>query len=149
MHTSAFFPHAPPVSPVCTQAALTRRARRLHVGNLPSGLEPEALKELFNSTMRAAKLTIDDNLAAGCVSNISMATDNRFCFVEFKTIELATACASRVVQSKPLLEHRIVVVLDHLGLTQVRPRARARLARDFGKGRGGTQAHPTKTANNF
>jgi len=87
------------------QAALTRRARRLHVGNLPSGLEPEALKELFNSTMRAAKLTIDDNLAAGCVNNISMATDNRFCFVEFRTaFECSNALALDQMQllGKPL-----------------------------------------------
>jgi splicing factor U2AF subunit len=33
------------------QAALTRRARRLHVGNLPPGLSQDALKELFNTTM--------------------------------------------------------------------------------------------------
>ena len=35
------------------QAAITRRARRLHVGNLPPGLTGEALKELFNTTMQA------------------------------------------------------------------------------------------------
>lgn len=42
------------------QAAMTRRARRLHVGNLPPGLSPDALKELINTTMQAAKLALNE-----------------------------------------------------------------------------------------
>lgn len=86
------------------QAAITRRARRLHVGNLPLGLQPEALKELFNSTMRAAKLTIDDDLR-GCVNNITLSADSRFCFIEFRTaFECSNALALDQMQllGKPL-----------------------------------------------
>ena len=68
-------------------AAMTRRARRLHVGNLPQGLSIEALKELFNTTMSAAKLTLDES---PCVNDVHMAPDARFCFVEFRSAHEAS-----------------------------------------------------------
>ena len=64
------------------QAAMTRRARRLHVGNLPAGLTGDALKELFNTTMQAAKLALDEN---PCVNDVHMSADNKFGFVEFRS----------------------------------------------------------------
>lgn len=64
------------------QAAMTRRARRLHVGNLPPGLSGDALKELFNTTMQAAKLALDEN---PCVNDVHMSADNKFGFVEFRS----------------------------------------------------------------
>ena len=70
------------------QAAITRRARRLHVGNLPPGMQPDAIKELFDTTMRAAKLTVDED---PCVNGVHMAGDNRFCFLEFRT---ASECSN-------------------------------------------------------
>lgn len=65
------------------QAALTRRARRLHVGNLPPGLNTDAIRELFNTTMNAAKLTLDEN---PCVCDVHMSGDARFSFVEFRSV---------------------------------------------------------------
>jgi len=75
------------------QAAITRRARRLHVGNLPPGLPPDALKELFDTTMKAAKLTIDDD-PKGCVNSVHMAGDNRFCFLEFRSAHECSAAVA-------------------------------------------------------
>lgn len=73
------------------QAALTRRARRLHVGNLPPGMTPEALRELFNATMAAAKLSLDEG---GCVNGVQMAGDAKFGFVEFRSV---VECSSAIV----------------------------------------------------
>ena len=86
------------------QAAITRRARRLHVGNLPPGLAPDSLKELFDTTMRAAKLTVDDD-PKGCVNGVHMAGDNRFCFLEFRSAfecSAATALDGMQLLGKPL-----------------------------------------------
>ncbi|KAL1525787.1 hypothetical protein AB1Y20_020629 [Prymnesium parvum] len=73
------------------QAALTRRARRLHVGNLPPGMTVDALKELFNTTMQAASLASDSQ---PCVNDVHMASDNRFAFVEFRS---AFECSNALV----------------------------------------------------
>ena len=69
------------------QAALTRKARRLHVSNLPPGLNKEALKELFNTTMAAAKLALDEQ---PCVNDVQMAGDSKFAFIEFRSVSEAT-----------------------------------------------------------
>jgi len=73
------------------QAALTRRARRLHVGNLPPGMTIDALKELFNTTMQAAQLVANTE---PCVNDVNMASDNRFAFVEFRS---AFECSNALV----------------------------------------------------
>jgi len=65
------------------QAALTRRARRLHIGNLPPGLTLESMRELFNTTLSAAKLTLDE---APCINDVHMSGDARFGFVEFRSV---------------------------------------------------------------
>lgn len=65
------------------QAALTRRSRRLHIGNLPPELTIDALRELFNTTMQAAKLAIDEN---PCVNDVNLSSDSRFAFVEFRSV---------------------------------------------------------------
>lgn len=70
------------------QAAITRRARRLHVSNLPPGLTGDTLKELFNTTMQAAKLAMDEQ---PCVNQVHMAADNKFGFVEFRSVAETTS----------------------------------------------------------
>ena len=70
------------------QAALTRRARRLHVGNLPPGLTPDTLRELFNTTMTAAKLAADEH---PCVNDVHMSGDARFAFIEFRSVAECTS----------------------------------------------------------
>jgi hypothetical protein len=65
------------------QAALTRKARRLHVSNLPPGITEEILNELFNTTMQAAKLTLHEE---GCVNGVQMASDGRYAFIEFRSV---------------------------------------------------------------
>ena len=73
------------------QASLTRRARRLHVSNLPGQLSADALKELFNATMQAAKLALDEG---PCVNDVNLAPDSRFAFVEFRSV---LECSSALV----------------------------------------------------
>ena len=47
----------------------------MHVGNLPPGLTGQALKELFNATMRAAQLALDEG---DCVNDVHVAADGKF-----------------------------------------------------------------------
>ena len=71
---------------VLTQhAAVTRRGRRLHVGNLPPGLNGDALRDLFNTTMRAAQLALDEH---PCVNDVQMANaiDAKYAFIELRSV---------------------------------------------------------------
>lgn len=65
------------------KAAYTRKARRMHVSNLPPEITKEALLELFNTTMHAAKLAADE---ASCINDVHMAPDGRYAFLEFRSV---------------------------------------------------------------
>ena len=69
------------------QAAMTRRSRRLHVSNLPPELTRAALTELFNTVMTASGLACD---AQPCVNDVQIAADNKFAFVEFRSVAETT-----------------------------------------------------------
>ena len=79
------------------QAGLTRRARRLHVTNLPPGIQKEHLQELFNRVMTAANLA-----NAPCVNAIQMpdnkfaeGSTTKFAFIEFRSVFEASAAVRR------------------------------------------------------
>lgn len=72
---------------------LTRRARRLHVGNLPLGvgLTGEMLKQFFNAALVSANLH-DTSKEGDPVMDAMLGTEGKFGFVEFRTIAEATSC---------------------------------------------------------
>ena len=55
----------------------------MHVSNLPPEITKEALLELFNTTMHAAKLAADE---ASCINDVHMAPDGRYAFLEFRSV---------------------------------------------------------------
>lgn len=66
----------------------------MYVGNLVSGLVAEdALRQLFNSTMRAA---FPDKILPGLdpVVTVSLHSEGRYAFVELRTPEMASAALS-------------------------------------------------------
>jgi len=68
----------------------SKKQREVYVGNLAPGLvSSEMLKTLFDSAIRAAY----PNAAPGLppVVAINMAADSKYCFVEFRSEEMATA----------------------------------------------------------
>ena len=80
-------------SPLQNVMALTRRARRLHVGNLPLGvgLTPEMLKQFFNAACVSAKLN-DPSVEGEPAIDSMIGSEGKFGFVEFRTIAEATSC---------------------------------------------------------
>ncbi|KAK9785344.1 hypothetical protein WJX73_004716 [Symbiochloris irregularis] len=75
-------------------AAASKTQREVYVGNLVSGLvAEEALRQLFNSTMRAA---FPDKVMPGFdpVVTVSLHSEGRYAFVELRTPEMASAALS-------------------------------------------------------
>ena len=73
--------------------SLTRRARRLHVGNLPLGvgLTAEMLRQFFNAALVSANLH-DGSKEGEPVYDAVLGPESKFGFVEFRTIAEATSC---------------------------------------------------------
>lgn len=67
-----------------------RKARRLHVSNLPAdiGVTKESISAFFNSAMEMAKLS---QSPGPCVVDVQYTLGKRFAFVEFRTPQEATA----------------------------------------------------------
>jgi len=72
---------------------LSRRARRLHIGNLPQGvgLTGEMLKSFFNAALVSANLH-DTSKEGDPAIDAMLGTEGKFGFVEFRTIAEATSC---------------------------------------------------------
>jgi len=68
---------------------LTRQARRLYVGNLPvgMGINEQMLTEFFNSTVTSLGITTPNPVLSNWRSS-----EGTFCFVEFRSVQDATAC---------------------------------------------------------
>lgn len=69
--------------------ALTKQAKRLYVGQIPLGLEENALADFFNATMHQLKMR--DRTP---VVSVQINHEKNYAFVEFETAEQATACMS-------------------------------------------------------
>ena len=80
---------APAPSPLQQQATLTRRARRLHVGSLPPGISIQLLRDLFNSSLLSAGLTIGG--APDVINDVQMGGEGKFAFIEFRSVREATS----------------------------------------------------------
>ena len=80
-----------PTTPVNAQQ--TRHARRLYIGNLPPMMSDAQIQQVFTDAIRTALVSSDGaNNDPNPILNIYMHNERRFCFIEFKTVEMTTAC---------------------------------------------------------
>lgn len=71
---------------------ISRKARRLHIGNLPQGMgiTPQMMQQFFNATLIATGL-IDTTKPGEPVIDCTINPGGKFAFVEFRTIAEATS----------------------------------------------------------
>jgi len=73
-----------------SQPQQTRHARRLYIGHLPVELSEQEVHEFFRTAIRTA---MDDKQPEeDPILSVYINVDRRFAFVEFKTMEICTAC---------------------------------------------------------
>ena len=71
----------------------TRHARRLYVGNLPLGVTEEQIHQEFRQAIERALIS-PTPLTEDPILSVYINHERRFCFLEFKTVEMTTACMS-------------------------------------------------------
>ncbi|KAI9101205.1 splicing factor U2AF 65 kDa subunit-like protein [Phlyctochytrium arcticum] len=76
------------VGAAAQSASIARQARRLYVGNIPYGIQEDALLEFFNQQMEEANLKTATGLPV-IAAQINL--DKNYAFVEFRSHEEATA----------------------------------------------------------
>ena len=69
----------------------TRHARRLYVGNLPIGVTEEQIHKEFRHAIETAYIP-PPHLTEDPILSVYINHERRFCFLEFKTVEMTTAC---------------------------------------------------------
>ena len=67
----------------------TRHARRLYLGNLPPNVTEQELHDFF---LHAIQETSSTPLEEDPILSVYINYERRFCFLEFKTVEMTTAC---------------------------------------------------------
>ena len=68
----------------------TRHARRLYIGHLPPNVTEEELHVFFRTAILQA--LVDPPADDDPILSVYINHERRFCFLEFKTVEMATAC---------------------------------------------------------
>jgi splicing factor U2AF subunit len=68
----------------------TRHARRLYVGNLPPNVTEQELHVFFRAAIQQA--LVEKSPDEDPILSVYINHERRFCFLEFKTVEMATAC---------------------------------------------------------
>ena len=68
----------------------TRHARRLYIGHLPPHVTEQELHVFFRSAIEQAM--VEKPLEDDPILSVYINHERRFCFLEFKTVEMATAC---------------------------------------------------------
>jgi splicing factor U2AF subunit len=68
----------------------TRHARRLYIGQLPPNVTEQELHVFFRSAIEQAM--VEKPLEDDPILSVYINHERRFCFLEFKTVEMATAC---------------------------------------------------------
>jgi hypothetical protein len=66
-----------------------RKARRLHIGKIPVGVDAELLRQFIGTAIVSAALGPEDS-----IEEVSMNEGGRFAFIALKTPEIATATMS-------------------------------------------------------
>lgn len=68
----------------------TRHARRLYIGHLPPNVTEQELHVFFRSAI--LKALVEQPEDEDPILSVYINHERRFCFLEFKTVEMATAC---------------------------------------------------------
>ena len=68
----------------------TRHARRLYIGHLPPGVTEQELHVFFRAAIQQA--LVEKSGDEDPILSVYINHERRFCFLEFKTVEMATAC---------------------------------------------------------
>eukprot|EP00934_Nitzschia_sp_Nitz4_P007961 Nitzschia sp. Nitz4//scaffold3_size479765//303088//305038//NITZ4_000125-RA/size479765-augustus-gene-1.608-mRNA-1//-1//CDS//3329550833//7951//frame0 len=68
----------------------TRHARRLYIGNLPPNVTEQELHVFFRTAIQQA--LVEQATEEDPILSVYINHERRFCFLEFKTVEMATAC---------------------------------------------------------
>lgn len=73
----------------------TRHARRLYVGQLPPGVTEQELHDFFRQCIATALVDSEGKkleLREDPILSVYINHERRFCFLEFRTVEMATSC---------------------------------------------------------
>lgn len=71
----------------------TRHARRLYVGNLPFGISEQRIEAAFGDAIEKALVEpMDQSSKSQWILNVYLNAERHFCFIEFSSVELTTAC---------------------------------------------------------
>lgn len=70
----------------------TRHARRLYVGNLPIGLTEAFVQESFTQAIHTALVEPWKHTDQPIILSVYINRERHYCFVEFTTVEMTTAC---------------------------------------------------------
>lgn len=70
----------------------TRHARRLYIGHLPIELEEDEVHLFFRNSIHYALNKEDPTEKDDPILNVYINKERRFAFIEFKTVEVCTAC---------------------------------------------------------
>jgi splicing factor U2AF subunit len=68
----------------------TRHARRLYIGHLPPNVTEQELHVFFRAAIQQA--LVEKTGDEDPILSVYINHERRFCFLEFKTVEMATAC---------------------------------------------------------
>jgi hypothetical protein len=101
----------PPPMDHTTLPQQTRHARRLYVGNLPPQITEEQIHRVFRDAIKQALVIptngeqLPFNIDEDPILSVYINHERRFCFLEFKSVELCSACMAldglEVVKGQP------------------------------------------------
>merc|ERR1740139_1065815 len=75
-----------------SQPQQTRHARRLYIGHLPPDLDEEEVHQFFRDAIHTALGETNSPHADDPILSVYINKERRFAFVEFKTMDICTAC---------------------------------------------------------
>jgi len=77
------------VDPTSNLPQQTRHARRLYIGNLPMDVTEDSLHKFFREAIETALVK---KINEDPILSVYINQERRFCFLEFKSVEMTTAC---------------------------------------------------------
>jgi len=96
---------AAPLVPAANNTQQTRHARRIYVGNLPKDITESAVHEAFAHAIKTCLVDPSPAYQKEQILSVYINQDRLYSFVEFKNVEITTACMALdglVVQGHPV-----------------------------------------------
>ncbi|GKY97293.1 hypothetical protein MPSEU_000687700 [Mayamaea pseudoterrestris] len=73
-------------------AQQTRHARRLYIGNLPPNVHEQMIHDAFSNAIQTALIDSNTIATEDPILSVYINPERQFSFLEFKTVEMTTAC---------------------------------------------------------